>query len=285
MLISRPPPWLPPSDDPPEAVEYHWSPSHAPDVYSPEAYAARAREMAQLGFTALKFDLDLPLAGHDDLHARTLARELIELQVSLARATCEAAAPNVDVAFDLHWRYAPSDALRLARELEDLGLLWLEDPTPPADLASVTELARRTTTPIATGENMYGLEQFTTLLDLGGVDIVAPDLQKVGGLAVAQRIAAIADVRSRPLAPHNISPHRHARAPSHLCASVPNFLALEWHAASVPFFDELIGLDRPLIEGGYIAVPEGRAWASSSTSTSAGGTRRRGAVLRTEAAA
>jgi L-alanine-DL-glutamate epimerase-like enolase superfamily enzyme len=39
-----------------------------------------------------------------------------------------------------------------------------------------------------------------------------------------------------------------------VCASIPNFLALEWHAASVPFFDDLHTLDAPLIENGYVAV-------------------------------
>ena len=181
----------------------------------------------------------------------------MERQVALAEATVAAVAGRADVAFDLHWRYAPADALRLARALEHLPLLWLEDPTPPQDLESIAEISARTTTPICTGENLYRLEGFAALMDHGGVDILAPDIQKVGGLSDTRRIAAYADIKSRPLAPHNIAGPIGTLASAHVCASIPNFLALEWHAASVPFFDELVTLDRPVIEGGYVTLPDG----------------------------
>ena len=136
-------------------------------------------------------------------------------------------------------------------------MLWLEDPTPPHDLASVARIAERTTTPICTGENLYGLDGFGALLELGGVDILAPDIQKVGGLAETRRIAALGDVHSRPLAPHNIAGPIGTLASAHVCASIPNFLALEWHAASVPFFDELLVGGGPVIVDGYVALPDG----------------------------
>jgi L-alanine-DL-glutamate epimerase-like enolase superfamily enzyme len=258
VLVSRRLPWM---EAPADALEdsgpeYHWAPAEAADVYTPEAYAARAREMAERGFTALKFDLDLPLLPHEDLYARTISAAQLERQVAIAEATVEAVAGHAEVAFDLHWRYAPADALRLARALEHLPLLWLEDPTPPQDLASVARLSERTTTPICTGENIYRLEGFAALVNHGGVDIVAPDIQKVGGLSDTRRIAAYADVHSRPLAPHNIAGPIGTLASAHVCASIPNFLALEWHAASVPFFDELVTLGGPVIEDGYVALPE-----------------------------
>ena len=237
--------------------EEHWAPAEAGDVYTPEAYAARASSMADRGFTALKFDLDLPLLPGEDLYARTISPAQMDRQVALAEATVAAVAGRADVAFDLHWRYAPADALRLARSLEHLPLLWLEDPTPPQDLASVARIAERTTTPICTGENVYGLDGFVALMEHGGVDILAPDIQKVGGLADTRRIAALGDVHSRPLAPHNIAGPIGTLASAHVCASIPNFLALEWHAASVPFFDELVTLDRPVIENGYVTMPDG----------------------------
>jgi len=236
--------------------EVHWSPADSEGVYTPEAYAARADQMVERGFTALKFDLDLPLAGHEDLYARTISAAQLERQLELVEATIDAVAGRADVAFDLHWRYAPADALRLARALEHLPVLWLEDPTPPRDLASVAEIARRTTTPICTGENLYGLDGFAALTELGGVDILAPDVQKVGGLAETRRIAALADVHSRPLAPHNIAGPIGTLASAHVCASIPNFLVLEWHAASVPFFDELLVGEGPVIVDGHVALPD-----------------------------
>ena len=236
--------------------EVHWAPRDAADVYTPEAYAARARQMAERGFTALKFDLDLPLLEHEDLYARTISAAQLARQVAIAEAAVDAVAGRAEVAFDLHWRYAPADALRLARALEHVPLLWLEDPTPPHDLAAVADIAQRTTTPICTGENLYGLAGFAALLDHGGVDVLAPDLQKVGGLSETRRIAGLADARSRPLAPHNISGPIGTLSSAHACASIPNLLVLEWHAASVPFFDELLVGARPVIVDGYVELTD-----------------------------
>jgi L-alanine-DL-glutamate epimerase-like enolase superfamily enzyme len=252
ILVSRQLPWMGAGPGA-EQIEYHWDPAADDDVYTADAYAERAREMAARGFTALKFDLDLPLLPNEDLHARTISSAQLARQVALAEATC-AAAPEIEIAFDLHWRYAAADALRLAVAIEHLPILWLEDPTPPQDLASIGALSARTTTPIATGENLYRLDGFAALLQHGGVDILAPDIQKVGGLSDARRIAAYGDVHSKPVAPHNISGPIGTAASAHVCASIPNFLALEWHAASVPFFDDLHTLDAPLIENGYVAV-------------------------------
>jgi L-alanine-DL-glutamate epimerase-like enolase superfamily enzyme len=257
-LVSRRLAWMEtPTDELEGEPEYHWAPADAADVYTPEAYASRARTMADRGFTALKFDLDLPLLPNEDLYARTISAAQLERQVAIAEATVAAVAGRAEVAFDLHWRYAPSDALRLARALEHLPLLWLEDPTPPQDLASVAHISSRTTTPICTGENLYRLEGFAALIDQGGVDILAPDIQKVGGLSDTRRIAAYADVHSRPLAPHNIAGPIGTLASAHVCASIPNFLALEWHAASVPFFDELLVGGEPVIVDGYVQLPDG----------------------------
>lgn len=255
-LVSRRLAWMGEgADELPEAEpEVHWAPADARDVYTPDAYAARAVRMAERGFTALKFDLDLPLLGHEDLYARTISAAQLERQLALARATVEAVAGRAEVAFDLHWRYAPADALRLAQALEDVPLLWLEDPTPPHDLDSVASIAARTATPICTGENLYGLHGFASLMRAGGVDVLAPDLQKVGGLAETRRIAALGDVHSRPLAPHSIAGPIGTLASAHLCASIPNFLALEWHAASVPFFDELLAGGAPVIVDGYVEI-------------------------------
>jgi gluconate/galactonate dehydratase len=258
-LVSRRLAWMDAAAGAPPEVEpeAHWDPADTEGVYTPEAYAARAEEMAGSGFTALKFDLDLPLLPNEDLYARTISAEQLERQVVLAEATVAAVAGRAAVAFDLHWRYAPADALRLAQALQHLPLLWLEDPTPPRDLGAVAQISARTTTPICTGENLYGLDGFASLIERGGVDVLGPDIQKVGGLAETRRIAALADVRSTPVAPHNIAGPIGTLASAHVCASIPNFLALEWHAASVPFFDELVTLGRPVIENGYAALPDG----------------------------
>jgi gluconate/galactonate dehydratase len=79
----------------------------------------------------------------------------------------------------------------------------------------------------------------------------------VGGLGEARRIAEFADSYYVAVARHNISSPVGTVAAVHLCAAIPNFIALEFHASDVPFWEELIeGIPKPLIQNGYIDVPE-----------------------------
>ena len=59
--------------------------------------------------------------------------------------------------------------------------------------------------PIATGENLFLFDGFQDIIASHALSIVTPDLQKVGGLAVAQTIAQFADAHTMPVAPHNVS--------------------------------------------------------------------------------
>jgi len=110
--------------------------------------------------------------------------------------------------------------------------------------------------PLATGENHYLRTDFERLILEAGLRVLAPDVQKIG-LWQGRKVADLADMHYVNLTLHNISGPIGTMAGVHLCAAIPNFLALEWHAASVPFFDELVkGAKGPLIENGRIAVPD-----------------------------
>ncbi|MGH9340357.1 MAG: mandelate racemase/muconate lactonizing enzyme family protein [Acidobacteriota bacterium] len=227
------------------------------EIFEPQQYAQRAREMAERGFTALKFDVDVPNPYSLDEYNRALTSREIEYMASLARAAGEAVGDEVEVAIDCHWNFNVNDILRFAWECEDLDLLWLEDPIPPENVSALRQVTQSTRTPIASGENHYGRQQFRDLLEAEALNIAAPDLQKVGGLLEGRRIADLADMHYVNIAPHNISSPIGTMASVHFCAAIPNFLCLEWHAASVPFFDKLVKAgEGPLIQDGYITVPE-----------------------------
>jgi gluconate/galactonate dehydratase len=239
------------------STKYHGGQkSEAPTIRA-ESYARRAREMKRQGFTALKFDVDVPSQYSLDDYNRTLTRKEIDLMSGLVGALRKAIGGDVDLAIDCHWNYGVNDAIKLARACEPFDLLWLEDPLPPENTDALVRVTEATSTPIATGENHYQRHHFRELLERNAVDILAPDFQKVGGLLEGRRIADMADVHYLAVAPHNISSPIGTMASVHLCAAIPNFLALEWHAASVPFFDDLVkGRHAPLIQKGYISVPE-----------------------------
>ena len=224
----------------------------SPDDYRRQALAKRAE-----GFTALKFDLDVTGTQGPDPHNRVLSHRAIDHMVSLIGAVHEAVGKDTDIAVDCHWRYNASDVVKLARQLEPFRLLWLEDPVPPNNTTALKEVHSKVRVPIATGENLYLFEGFEDIIAQHALSIVTPDVQKVGGLAIARSIAQFADAHTMPVAPHNISSPVGTLAAAHLCASIPNFLALEFHASDVPFWNDLVeGLPKPIIQNGFLALPE-----------------------------
>ena len=93
---------------------------------------------------------------------------------------------------------------------------------------------------------------------MGAVDIVMPDLQKAGGLGEGQRIANLANLYYVPFAPHMVASFLGAMASCHVCASVPNFMILEWQTYfdTNPMYKDLVTYDGPQVEKGYIRVSE-----------------------------
>ncbi|RIV28166.1 mandelate racemase/muconate lactonizing enzyme family protein [Alicyclobacillaceae bacterium I2511] len=237
-----------------------WNPSagsHSERIleeYSPKAYADKAQRMAEQGFTILKFDLDVPNPYTVDGYNRSLGRQEIEYLAGLMAAVREAVGPKVELAADCHWKFAPDDSIHLAEALQPYRLLWLEDPIPPDNMDALKFVRDHSPVPILSGENLYGRQGFRQMIEQQAVAIVAPDLQKVGGLSEGLRIAELADLYYMPIAPHNISSPVGTLASVHACACMPNFLALEWHASEVPFWGEML-TEGSLIKNGSIEVP------------------------------
>jgi len=219
-----------------EAVADEKEPS-AEDII--EGSARRAAAMAKLGYTALKFDLDLPGSTFDNPEGYALSTEDMDWMIRLVHEV-RAAVPHTDLAFDAHWRYRANEILQVMKEVEDCRLLWLEDPLPPQDQKGLEYLHGQTSTPIGTGENLQLLSGFFDLTTRNLADVITPDLQKAGGLCEGKKIATLAEATNKPIAPHMIGSPLAIMTSSHLSASIPNFLVCEFHAHDVPFFHDLV---------------------------------------------
>lgn len=238
------------------AVEDGYTAYAETDAYAPESYAAEARRVLDMGFTALKFDLDVPGDNDPDPYNGRLTNDSIAHKRNIVAAVREEVGDDVDLAFDCHWDYTVESAKRLAYELESFDLLWLEDPVPPENAEAQKRVTQATRTPIATGENRFRVHELSTLLYDHGVDVITPDPTTVGGLAETKRIADRAEENYIPLSPHNVCSPVGTMACVHLGASIPNFDVLEYHALEVEWWDDLLERDAPLIQDGYIEVPE-----------------------------
>ncbi len=238
---------------------------------TPASWAEKARQVVAKGYTAIKFDIDniAPERFCDPYHIsagwgkgwlegqqRPICRAEMDLIVSLAGAVREAIGPNIDLALDCHWNYNTRDVITLARELEPLKLMWLEDPTPPDNIEALKRVTDQSPVPICCGENHYTRHGLRSMLTTQAVDIVQPDIPKVGGLLEAKKIADLADIYYIPLAAHNVSSPIATMAACHACASMRNFCVLEFHAQDVPWWNDLVAGGQALLQEGYIALPE-----------------------------
>jgi len=228
---------------------------HTEEGAEPEACADEAeRVVNDLGYDALKFDLDVASGLEKDRANRHLRPGEIRHKKEIVEAVTERVRDVADVAFDCHWTYASNSAERLADALEEHDVWWLEDPVPPENLEVQEEVTKNTVTPITAGENRYRLSEHRRLIQNQAVDIVAPDMPKVGGMRETRKIADLANQYYIPVALHNVSSPVATMASAQVAAAVPNSLAVEYHSYELGWWDELVEED--VIESGYITIPE-----------------------------
>jgi gluconate/galactonate dehydratase len=228
---------------------------HTEAEADPEACADEAeRVVEELGYDALKFDLDVPSGHGKDRANRHLRPGEIRHKAEIVERVTERVRDRADVAFDCHWTFSGGSAKRLAAAIEGHDVWWLEDPVPPENLEVQTDVTESTVTPIAAGENRYRVTEHRRLIEDGGVDIVAPDLPKVGGMRETRKIADVANQYYVPVAMHNVASPVGTMASAHVGAAIPNALAVEYHSYELGWWDELVEED--VIEDGRIEVPE-----------------------------
>ena len=182
------------------------------------------------GFTAMKIDIDEARdPARFDAINWTASNGEVDRMMHWIRHTREAIPKEMDLAVDMHGRYDAPTGKKVAIAAEPYRLLWLEEPVPPEDVDAMADVRHSTKTPICCGENLYMRWGFRELLDKQAADIIMPDIQKVGGLSEARKVANLAQTYYVPFAPHCVVSPIGTMASAHICASVPNFLVCEWH--------------------------------------------------------
>lgn len=147
--------------------------------------------------------------------------------------------------------------IRLGRALDQFTLAWYEDMIPWQFTDQYVRLSQSVTTPICTGEDIYLKEGFKDLIDNRAVAVIHPDLATSGGILETKKIGDYAQEHGIAMAIHMAGSPISALASVHCAAATENFLALENHSVDLPWWNDLVqGLPKPLIQDGYIAVPE-----------------------------
>lgn len=253
VMRYRTPFWL--SADGQTAVEgFYWETNEA-DALSVERMIARARDGIDAGFRRIKFDLDVFATVREAGDRSARRQEIDSIRATVAQLRQELG-EDVDIALDCHWRFDVPTAIEVAHAIAPARPLWLEDPVPP-DPSALAAVSRNSPVPIATGENTYLVEGFEKLIRSDSAHVLTPDVQKAGGLLEAVRIGELAARHFRSLAPHCIASPLGFLASVHVCAACPNVSCLEFHGGDVPFWNELVTTNEPIIAAGRARVPSG----------------------------
>jgi L-alanine-DL-glutamate epimerase-like enolase superfamily enzyme len=246
---------------------------------SPGEYAENMRKMkaASEGFTIIKqgigfhsampyqvpgFSYDEPRRGAPHANRGLLTEKGIKHIIACVEAMKAELGDGIGLALDCGPGWMVPDAIRVARALEPLNLMWMEDlitgDYTPYTLADVyREVTQATSTPIHTGEQIYLRHNFKDLLERHAVRIIGPDPQDIGGLAELKWVAEYADLHGVLMAPHGIFDGLIGLAALvQVCATLPqNYIAFEYPVAKPAWWYDIIkGLPNPIVKDGLIEV-------------------------------
>jgi L-alanine-DL-glutamate epimerase-like enolase superfamily enzyme len=175
-----------------------------------------------------------------------LGSQRMQDDVSRVAAVREAIGADIELMADANQSLSARQAIRLGRLLEPYQLTWFEEPVIYHDLKASAELRQALDTAIAGGETEYSWLGMRDILEAGAVDVLMPDLQRIGGLSGLRQAMTLASTYQIPTSTHLFTEHS-------LCvaASEPNCISIE----HMPWFASLFNESMEIIEG-YIPVSE-----------------------------
>ncbi len=227
---------------------YAWIGGDRPHEIS-EAAAVRKKQ----GFSAVKMNATAELEWigtprqFDDVLARVAAAQ----------------AQGLDVGLDFHGRVHRPLAKQLAKALEPMGLLFIEEPLLSENLEGLKEIAGLVSTPIALGERLYTRWEFKPILERGFVDIIQPDLSHAGGILEVRKIAAMAEAYDVAVAPHCPLGPLALGACLQIAACTPNHaiqeisLGIHYNTGGHDLLNFVTNKEALSPDEGYLPVPEG----------------------------
>jgi L-alanine-DL-glutamate epimerase-like enolase superfamily enzyme len=169
-----------------------------------------------------------------------------DVEVERYKAVRQAVGKDIAILVDCNWAYSVSDAIRLGRMLEGLGVYWFEDPLASEDPDQIHQVSEALDMPVTSGETWSTKFGFRTLFEKRAADIYMIDVMRVGGVTEWIRVANMAQAQNLRVCSHMFND-----ISCHLVASVPNGLWCEY----IPWWDKIFR-DPPQVKDGFIEIPK-----------------------------
>ncbi len=215
---------------------------------TPQEFAKKAKEAVERGITALKWDpfgkSYMNLSNQDLTNALHCVSEVRR-----------AVGNDVDLMIEGHGRFNIPTAIKIAQELLPFNPMFFEEPVPPDNLDALKAVKEKSPIPLAAGERLYTRWDYNTFFAQMPADYIQPDVSHAGGIMELKKIAAIAESKYIPFAPHNPSGPVANAATLQLAACCPNFCILEIMYSDVDYRKNLTN-ENLVFENGYIHIPQ-----------------------------
>jgi galactonate dehydratase len=227
------------------------------DPASCRDWAQRIKQQPE-GFTAFKNGIDQVAGVPSARYANTLdSAQLRRIARAYANAR-EAVGDEIDIAVHCHNEFDTPSAIGIAKAVEPMNPLFLEDALNPPYSEAWMALKRSTRIPILTGEKLELVRGFRPFLDNQALDIIHPDLAFAGGITGTRKIADYAALTRTPVALHNVGSLVLCYANAHFGASIHNFYRSE-SALGRPnrYVESMAASNPPEVRQGLLRLPAG----------------------------
>ncbi|GHU72099.1 hypothetical protein AGMMS49992_07330 [Clostridia bacterium] len=210
---------------------------------------------APLGLLDQHADIERTPHPFTGIHVTEKGFEALEAYVQDVR---NAIGYEVPLAVDHFGHICVEDCIKLAKRVERFNLAWLEDMIPWQYTEQWVRLRNASTTPVATGEDIYLKEDFRKLIDAGAVSIIHPDVLSAGGMLETKRIGDMACDAGVGVAVHMAESPIGCLAAAHTCAAIPHIIALEFHSNDIPWWQDMVEYapGGRIVDHGWITVTD-----------------------------
>ena len=214
---------------------------------TPKEFGEKAKIAVQRGVTAMKWD---PF-GKSYLE---ISNKDLNNALECVAAVREAVGNEVDLLIEGHGRFNVPTGIKIAKELEQFNPMFFEEPTPPDNLDALKAVRDKSPVAISAGERLYSRWDYRKLFDIRAADYIQPDISHAGGISELKKIAAEAESRYIPFAPHNPSGPVANAATLQLAACCPNFSILEIMYSDVEWRKDVTN-EKLEYKEGYVTIP------------------------------
>ena len=195
----------------------------------PSRAGAIAEKLVQEGNTACKIDPFMPYFPLP----RDFPLKTIKHAAKIFRAIRDAVGDELEIGIGTHGQFSTAGAIRVAKVFEEYEPFWFEEPVPPENVDEMARVAAHTSIPIASGERLVTLYEFSELLEKQAAQIIQLDVGQCGGILESKKIAAIAEAHYAMIAPHMYVGPVAAAAAVQVDTCSPNFLIQEYNGGAL----------------------------------------------------